>query len=379
MKLIAFYLPQYYEFEENNRWWGKGFTEWTNVRKAKPLFKGHYQPHVPYHSDYYTLDNPAVFAEQIEWAKKYGIYGFCFYHYWMGYGKKLMEKPLELFRDHKELNMPFCLSWANHNWSRTWVGGDQEILMAQEYGDEMEWRQHYEYLREYFQDSRYICEDGKPILVIYLPASIPELRRMLSKLNEWAIEDGFNGICFISQEAGYAINNIDDDYGIEYCIQYEPNYTKAHNHTRDLMDSLISNPGYIVNRVSENIKHKLAKHMKKKNWYLTKHNYDAHWKKVLSYKNIHPKMIPCAFTAFDNTPRRGENGQVYHESTPEKFQKYLTLLLKKNKTDYHKDLVFINAWNEWGEGAVLEPDERYGFGYLEAVRNSLIKVGEWNK
>lgn len=378
MKIIAFYLPQYYEFEENNQWWGKGFTEWTNVRKAKPLFKGHEHPHIPYNHDYYILDNPKVMQRQIAWAKKYGIHGFCFYHYWMGFGKLLMQNPLEMFLDHKELDIPFCLSWANHNWARSWVGGDKEILMAQQYGDEKEWRQHYEYLKPFFMDERYIHQDGKAVLLIYLPEEIPNRKEMFSKLNKWAEEDGIGGICFIGQGAVYAYKyaNIKDE--LDYCIQYEPNYTKMHNSVKEMLQGFINNPEYIVNRVSQSIKHRIGMVLHISKYELTIHNYDAFWKQILSYKKIPSKMIPCAFTAFDNTPRRGERGQVYYQSTPKKFEKYLIKLLIKNKKIYKKELFFINAWNEWGEGAVLEPDEKYGFGYLEAVQKALkeVKNGE---
>ena len=372
MKLIAFYLPQFYEFEENNQWWGKGFTEWTNVKKAKPLFNNHYQPH-PYKNNYYTLDSIEAFQQQIQWAKEFGIYGFCFYHYWMGFGKLLMEKPLEMFRDNKQLDIPYCLSWANHNWARSWVGGDKEILMQQQYGDESEWRAHYEYLLTFFRDPRYIKIDGKVALLIYLPEEIPNRSQMLKKLKERAISDGLGGICYIGQGAGYAYKCAEQQDELSYCVQYEPNYTKMHNSKDEIMKSLLRNPGYVFNRISQNAKHKIGKVLGIPKFELTIHNYDAFWKQILGYKNVPKKMIPCAFTSFDNTPRRDVRGQVYYKSTPKKFEKYLTKLLIKARDVYKKDIVFINAWNEWGEGAVLEPDKKYEFGYLEAVKNALRK------
>ena len=154
MKIITFYLPQFHTFPENDMWWGKGFTEWTNTRKAKPLFKGHYQPHIPYKKNYYDLTKEGVMKTQIEYAKKYGIYGFCFYHYWFTNGKKLMEKPVETFLEDKTLNIKFCLSWANEHWTKKWDGGSKEIIMEQNYGSKEDWKMHFEYLLPFFKDSR---------------------------------------------------------------------------------------------------------------------------------------------------------------------------------------------------------------------------------
>lgn len=151
MKIIAFYLPQFYAFPENDKWWGKGFTEWTNVKKSKPLFRGHVQPTIPLNDNFYSLEEKSTFEWQISLAKKYGVYGFCFYHYWMGEGRQLMEKPVDMYLANKDLDLPFCLSWANHNWARTWTGGDTDILMDVKYGDEEEWEKHFQYLLPFFR------------------------------------------------------------------------------------------------------------------------------------------------------------------------------------------------------------------------------------
>ena len=168
MKVIAFYLPQFHEIAENNEWWGEGFTEWVNVKNAKPLTKNHNQPHVPLNNNYYNLLNDDVKKWQIDLAKEYGIYGFCMYHYWFN-GHLLLEKPVEQFLKNKELDFPFCLCWANENWTNVWAAEGNKILISQTYGDQEEWERHFEYFLPFFKDNRYIKEDGCPLLVIYKP------------------------------------------------------------------------------------------------------------------------------------------------------------------------------------------------------------------
>ena len=186
MKIIAFYLPQFYTFPENDAWWGKGFTEWTNTRKAVPQFQNHYQPRVPYRDNYYTLTNSDAIAWQIAEAKKYGIYAFCFYHYWFANGKKLLEKPVELFLKNKDLNMNFCLSWANEPWTRSWDGEQKQIIMPHEYGGEKEWRDHFFYLLDFFRDERYIKIKNRPLFVFYRPEIFPEFEKMIMSVSSSA-------------------------------------------------------------------------------------------------------------------------------------------------------------------------------------------------
>ena len=168
MKLITFYLPQFHTFPENDEFWGKGFTEWTNVKKARPLYKGHYEPRVPLDDNYYDLTNPKTFEWQVDLAKKYGVYGFCFYHYWFS-GKILMQKPMEMFLRNKNLSLHYCISWANETWSRRWNGKEEDILIKQEHGTEREWIEHFNYLLKFFKDDRYIKIDGYPLFILYKP------------------------------------------------------------------------------------------------------------------------------------------------------------------------------------------------------------------
>ncbi len=178
MKIIAFYLPQFHNIPENDEWWGNGFTEWTNVKKAKPLYEGHMQPRVPLGGNYYNLLDDNVKIWQADLAKKYGVYGFCYYHYWFN-GKMLLEKPMEQMLANKEVDIPFCICWANEPWTKAWVGDERKLLIAQEYGQEEEWKQHFMYLLPFFKDERYITKDGKPLFVFYRPDIVPCMKEMI--------------------------------------------------------------------------------------------------------------------------------------------------------------------------------------------------------
>ena len=194
MKIIPLYLPQFHEIPENNEWWGKGFTEWTNVKKARPLFEGHNQPRIPKGKNYYDLSNLDVLKWQCSLANNYGIFGFCFYHYWFN-GKLLLEKPMEMLLEHSEIAINYCVSWANHNWNDSWKAspGKERILIDHDFDDEEDWVSHFNYLLNFFKDSRYIKEDGKPLVVIYIPNIIGKLNKMLALWNAMAIENGFKG------------------------------------------------------------------------------------------------------------------------------------------------------------------------------------------
>lgn len=370
MKLIAFYLPQYYAFPENDKWWGEGFTEWTNVRKSKPLYPGHYQPTVPLNQNYYTLNDPDVLKWQTALAKKYGVYGFCFYHYWFGENRMLMEKPVEMFLAHSEIEMPFCLSWANHNWTRTWTGGDHEILMDVRYGGEKEWESHFEYLFPYFSDPRYICIDEKPVLVIYKPDLVPELEKMKDFLQEKAKKKGLNGITFISQEfvSDNEVNEL-----MDYHIQYEPAYSiKSVKRWHSMK---IDKGTYPVEYAADVYKHDLGCKIKKLSGNrlcrINTYSYDKIWKYIIERPIPDKKAIAGCFVNCDVTPRRQDRAVIYKGATPEKFGKYLKQLVKKiNESDNIKYL-FVSAWNEWGEGMYLEPDELHRYAYLEAVKDAL--------
>lgn len=356
MKLITFYLPQYHCIPENDAWWGKGFTEWANVKGAKPFFKDHYQPRIPLNKKYYDLSDDSVMVNQMKLARKYGIYGFCFYHYWFA-GKTLLEMPVERILQNRQADLPFCLSWANEPWTRAWDGieGQKNVLMPQNYGGEKEWEEHFNYLLPFFKDFRYIKEDGKPVLIIYKAEQISHCRKMLDKWRLMACQNGFKGLYIIKTigiESHPAFSQ-----GFDAMINFEPNATWQRYMRRGK-----ENPFF-------------------PNWFTKKDKVT-----IIDYEkfcqcivNKRDEAAVCqylgAFPAWDNTARRGKDGVIYQGSTPERFKKYLSIQLKESKKA-GKDYIFVNAWNEWGEGAYLEPDERYGYAYLKALKEALAENEE---
>lgn len=375
-KIIAFYLPQFHTFPENDRWWGKGFTEWTNTKKAKTLFKGHYQPRTPMNNNYYNLLDDAVKIEQVNLAKKYGIYGFCYYHYWFKDGKKLMEQPLEQMLKNKSIDMPFCLSWANEPWSRRWDGSENEIIMPQEYGGKKEWKEHFEYLYNFFCDDRYIKIENKPIFIIYKPELIPNINEMLDYWNELACEKGIEEVKYIYQYPKFYYMQGKDDTRFSYGIQFEPFFSNGDIEysmlTRKQKIKFLLKNKYIFLR---KFKNKINHVLKKPNIY----SYDRTWQNILKNKIIDDKMILGAFVDWDNTARRGKNATCYTGSTPTKFGKYMKELIKKDEIENKKGVIFINAWNEWAEGAYLEPDEKYRYEYLESIKKAISESGQDEK
>ena len=370
MKTIAFYLPQFHTFPENDAWWGKGFTEWTNMKRAKPLFEGHYQPRVPENGNYYNLLDDSVKAWQVDLAKKYGLYGFCFYHYWFD-GKLLMEQPVDQYLANKDLDLPFCICWANEHWTKAWEGKQNQVLIAQRYGGEKEWREHFNYLLPFFLDKRYIRNNGKPLMVIYRPDLMESsLNPMLDCWQSLARENGFE-LEFAYQQIIFDLEKNKDDSRFTYNIEYQPNYAVydlTHNKHKFLkkIKHIIQKPLY---KLGINIEQVRPEN-------LIKRDYDEVWNAVLSHKPADEKCVPGAFVDWDNTPRKKEKGSVFLGACPDKFQKYMSALIKKAKNEYHKDMIFLFAWNEWAEGGYMEPDERFGCGYLEALYNALSENDE---
>ena len=365
MKIIAFYLPQFHTIPENDEWWGKGFTEWTNTRKGKPNYKGHYQPHTPMGEKYYDLVlDETVLLNQIKMAKGYGIDGFCYYHYWFANGKKLMEKPIERMLADKSLDMPFCLCWANENWSRRWDGSENSILMAQDYGDKQGWIEHFNYLKDFFEDPRYLRdEQGRPILLIYKPELIDTLNELLSCWRKLASDAGFPGICFVCQYPQYDQAVIDQ---FDFRVEFEPAAT-TWLPGNNFAESLKNNPKYTLEVGFT----KLLQVLKIRSY--KKYSYED-----TIYASIKRPLEGNdwlgAFTGWDNTARRGKNSIVYHGSTPELFEMYVEEQLKKSLAAGQEGVLFINAWNEWAEGAHLEPDEKFGMRYLEALKRAKSKM-----
>lgn len=374
VKPIAFYLTQYHPIPENDKWWGKGFTEWTNVRKSKPQFIGHNQPEIPYKGNYYDLGDIKPMIDQAKMAKKYGLYGFCFYHYWFE-GKLLLEKPLEMMLGDKRVDIPFCLCWANETWSRTWDGQDSEILIKQNYDEtESSWAQHFDYFYQFFIDERYIKVDGCPMLIIYKPQLITNCTDMIMYWRQLASVKGLKGL-YIGFQHFSAFDYEVDKMGFDFGIEFEPWFTanrKYRNSYEEINRATIANVEQLFRKGIHKIFHKPFLY-----------SYDLIWHDILnrkpnySFSKGETKVIPGAYTAWDNTPRRGKDSAVFAGAKPSKFGKYLFKQLIRADKIYESDYLFINAWNEWAEGAHLEPDEKYGFGYLENLSMALKNFQQW--
>ena len=385
MKIIAFYLPQFHDIPENDEWWGKGFTEWVNVKKAQPLYKGHEQPRIPMNENYYNLLDDNVKIWQANIAKEYGIYGFCYYHYWFG-GKLLLEKPMEQMLKNPKVDIPFCISWANEPWTKAWVN-ESKVLIPQFYGGKKEWKEHFDYLLPFFKDNRDIKEDNKPLFIIYRAEVIDCLNDMLDYWTELARQNGFSGMKYAYQNLTFDLMPNRDDSRFDYNIEFQPSYAwndlnnKSAVQKSKLWNFLRSVKRRIYAETEKRLGFDLRRYFnhkgKEKNASVLKTDYDEAWKAILEHIPENEKNIPGAFVGWDNTPRKGHRGQVYIGDTPEKLNKYMSKQIQRAKSIYKKDMIFMYAWNEWAEGGYLEPDERTGYKNLEAIRDALKANNEF--
>lgn len=357
MKVLAMYLPQYHETKENNEWWGKGYTEWSAVKKAKPLLKGHKQPVIPLGNKYYDLVKNGIetWKWQAQMAQKYGIYGFCIYHYWFT-GKQLLEKPMEILRDNTEIDIKYCICWANETWTKTWYDLDNVVLMKQEYGGPEEWKRHFEYLLTFFKDIRYIKINNKPVINIYHTKDIEQLDKMLKVWNDLAKINGFSGIYVVS---GNTAGKLEDRKNlIDAYYNFEPGYTlrykwKGLGYWKYMLRTSVIQ---FVNKIS---KRKYVEHI------INGENVIKYLGQTLE-SGDKIKTYYGAFPRWDNTPRRQYKGYIYTHMTPDLFEKQLNIISKKVENE--DDFVYINAWNEWGEGAMLEPEMDYKYEYLKKIK-----------
>ena len=353
LRVLAIYLPQFHEIEENNIWWGEGYTEWTAVKSASKLSKHHYQPRIPINHDYYDLGNQTikVFDEQIELAKNYGINGFAIYHYWFN-GKKILHKPAEVFLKNPSLKIDFIFIWANETWTRTWYSKKNEILIQQTYGNMDDWKEHFNYLKDFFLDERYIKLANTPVIAIYKTNDILEINALRDLWTSLAIELGFDGIYLISSLNSGVIDKRKGVYDAFY--EFEPGYTLKHriNIVKKFQINLFRIISGLINAFS---KVKVVTRTI---------NIDIIIKSIVNRKKV-VDVYPGAFVGWDNTPRRGLKGTIYYNNSPIKFREQLVGLKRRANKE---DLIFINAWNEWGEGCYLEPDLMEKYNYLEQVK-----------
>lgn len=371
VKIIPFYLPQFHTIPENDKWWGQGFTEWTNVRKAQPLFPGHDQPRVPLNGEYNLL-NDDVKIRQASLAKEYGIFGFCYYHYWFKDGRQLLEKPAEQMLANKKVDIPFCFCWANENWSKNWDGGNREVIMEQDYGGQADWEQHFQYLLPFFRDERYITVDGKPLFVIYKPEQIIDIYQMAAYWRRRALEEGFPGLCLAFQFPTYYADMYYRDDIFDYRIGFEPVHAR---NLASMKPGTSSKVRILRKLLGENA---VSAYRKRhggssgggwaKPQSLAMYFYDEIWEKILNAPWTE-EFLPGGFVDWDNTPRN-KHGVLHAGFSIEKFRDYMTRLVARANQE-NKPMLFLNAWNEWGEGAFLEPDQKYGYQKLEAVKQAL--------
>lgn len=347
MKTLAFYLPQYHEILENNEWWGKGFTEWTNVRKAKPLFKGHYQPKIPMNNNYYSLDSIKTMKWQTNLAKKYGIDGFCFYHYWFN-GKLLLEKPLENYLNNKDIDFSYCFSWANEPWTRSWDGENKEILINQEYAGKNDIINHWKYVLKFFKDDRYIKLENKPVFFIYRANSITYLEEMIDIWNNNAKEEGFDGVYFIETLTGF----------------------QQEKYSSNTQATVYMEPMYVIGKKNKFLK--LLTAWKDFIHLNRRENYSKTWNRIFKLEKLSKMENAGAFIDWDNSARKKTKNLVLVKSSPKIFEQKFEEQYKRGIKAECNFLV-INAWNEWAEGTYLEPDVKYGYSYLECIKNAIIK------
>jgi len=367
MRILGFYLPQFHPIPENDSWWGKGFTEWTNVTRGKPLFHGHHQPHVPADLGYYDLRMEETRIAQAVLASRYGVGGFCYYHYWFN-GKLLLERPFnEVLRSGRP-DFPFSLCWANENWTRTWEGTEREILMEQKY-ENYDPVGHMEWLEKAFADKRYIRIDGKPLFLVYRPDDIPNIREIIKLWRKNLSGKGYPGI-YICSVKNFKTRLSDGEsiaLGFDAIVDFQPNpkdfpVLKWWNFARYILPR-------IFNQIILNLK---AEHVLRLRPVMFAYDYESLALNAMRKPRSVQRSFPCVIPGWDNTPRKKVGATVLQNSDSGVYKRWLENAFER-VFDYPKEeqIVFVNAWNEWAEGCHLEPDLKNGKKFLEATRAAL--------
>lgn len=360
-RVLAYYLPQFHPIPENDKWWGKGFTEWTNVGKAKPLFPGHYQPHVPADLGYYDLRVPETRESQAQMAREAGVEGFVYWHYWFGNGKRLLERPFNEVLASGKPDFPFALAWANETWKGFDYGSNDErnALIEQTYPGDEDYIAHFNAISPAFLDKRYITCDGKPIFFIYNTDSIPDAPHFIALWNELAKKNGLKGIYFIAhRQALYTRKYVE-----EYLNGREEEGYDAIN---------------VVNRFKLDVRRlSIVQRAKRKIF----HKWLKRWPEIYPYDisvmqtelDGREDVIPTVTPNWDHTPRSGYRGVVLQGATPEKFGEAMhNAIMSVSGKTYDKRIIMIKSWNEWAEGNYLEPDLKYGHQFLNALKKEIF-------
>ena len=351
-RFIALYLPQFHPIPENDKWWGMGFTEWTNVGRAKPLFRGHYQPRIPGDLGFYDLRLPDSREAQASLAREYGIEAFCYYHYWFN-GRRLLERPFDEVLRSGRPDFPFCLCWANETWSRRWLGEERDILIEQTYSAEDD-VEHARWLVNAFADNRYLKIHGRPLVLIYRPRDLPSPESTTDTLRQACMRAGLAEPFLVGVDA--------------HCTHFDSRRI-GFDDNMNFTPQLGLLPHAFDDRFNQ---HRLVRNLKERKIVsdIKLYDYGSAWQTMFRSRPSFPHL-PSVFVGWDNTPRRGRRGIVIEDGTPELFQQALGQAIEAvRERPVQERIVFLNAWNEWAEGNHLEPDLRHGLAYLTAVANS---------
>jgi lipopolysaccharide biosynthesis protein len=352
---VAFYLPQFHPIPENDHWWGRGFTEWTNVAKARPLFRDHYQPHLPGELGFYDLRLPETRVAQADLARAHGIEGFCYWHYWFE-GRRLLERPFHEVLTSGQPDFPFCLAWANETWSRRWLGEEREILLKQSYSDDDDTK-HAQWLVTAFADRRYMKVGKRAVFLIYRPRDLPQPRRTVERIRTAALERGLEDPYLVGIDAHCP--GVDcRDLGFDATLAFEPQLSALPDYNHEHRT---------LGRLKRNLKLRVASPA------LKIYDYVDARSRMAGIRRGGP-VHPCLFVGWDNSPRRGSKGVVIVNSTPPEIEAGLRDLIERvQPRPVEERFVFLNAWNEWAEGNHLEPDVKHGRGFLEAIRRAALE------
>lgn len=378
-RVIALYLPQFHPIPENDEWWGPGFTEWTNVAKSKPLFRGHHQPRIPADLGFYDLRLPETREKQAELAREAGIEGFCYYHYWFGEGKQLLERPFDEVLSSGKPDYPFCLCWANHDWTnRTWTSGSvikrNPMMIEMKYSKD-DHINHFYSLLPAFKDKRYITVDGKPLFMIYSSFRFPDIKEFIALWQQLAKENGLPGIYFLGGTQSTYSFRVNEEGKRVVSMPNLKSSADIYNQVLDMGFDAVNPFGkrrgeMIVEGKFQNVLRvalqKLKLPITKKYDYLkTVNHFFAPEDK---WENVFPTIMP----QWDRSPRVGSAEGVYLNATPENFRKHLNTALElvKDKPEEHR-IIMMKSWNEWGEGNYVEPDQLYGHGFLDVLKDVL--------
>jgi hypothetical protein len=383
-RLIAFHLPQFHPIPENDEWWGPGFTEWTNVTRARPRFPGHYQPHLPADLGFYDLRLPEARDAQADLARRYGIHGFCYYHYWFQ-GRRLLERPVNDIIKSGEPDFPFCLCWANEPWSRNWDGSSQRVLVEQRYSPEDDVA-HIQSLLPVFADPRYIRIDDKPFFLVYRASLLPDPVRTTDLWRSIAAKNGVGELFLARVESNFAEEANQSNNGFDAVVEFAPvwrHFTPLQNLT-----GLKTAGGFVTENVSYTAGRLMRWGVDRAEWLasrLSRFSAAVRNNIIIRYQDVVDAMLSkpavdvprfrCVFPSWDNSARRRGGAYIVIDATPERYERWLGEVVRQERLAGRGDRpIFVNAWNEWAEGCHLEPCQKWGRAYLEATERAVKSI-----